>query len=154
MDGWVGIIEDCSSSGAACQATTGKCGVPTWLSGLFFSSFIFLTAFVVLNIFIAVMLVNFQDTALGDGLMEVEALMSVTHKQVQCRKLVSNFKALLFKSRTDDEPPSQEHAAGSASVAPAETDAAEGSPVAAKRPLVAVGRQPAARDVLAGAGTG
>jgi hypothetical protein len=93
MDGWMGVLEDVSAAGGTCRGTGA--GVPTWLGVLFFSSFTFIGAFVVLNIFIAVILVNFQDSALGEGLMELQSIMAVTHKQVQVRSMVSRFRNLL-----------------------------------------------------------
>ena len=47
MDGWIGIVEDSSSTGALCRAHSGPCGTPAWFAGLFFASFVFVGAFVV-----------------------------------------------------------------------------------------------------------
>jgi len=91
-DGWIYVLEDVSSNGPGCSAAYEPCGIPAVVAIMFFGSFMILCTFIVLNIFIAVILVNFQDSSLGNGLMEMQHIMAINHKRVLVRKMVGNLR--------------------------------------------------------------
>ena len=66
---------------------------------IFFMSFSLLCGIIMLNILIAVILTNFQDTTTGDGLMQLESLVSVTTKTMKIRKFVDKFSGKWKENR-------------------------------------------------------
>jgi hypothetical protein len=91
FDGWRGLMEDCMRTDTTqCDADTAKCG--SWLAAPYFIIFLLLGNFLMLNVFTAVILLNFKDAAMDEGLAGEGFMSMAMFKMNQLDAYMSEFQ--------------------------------------------------------------
>jgi len=91
FDGWRGLMEDCMRTDTPqCEADSEKCG--SWLAGPYFILFLLLGNFLMLNVFTAVILLNFKDAAMDEGLAGEGFMSMAMFKMNQLDAYMSEFQ--------------------------------------------------------------
>jgi len=104
FDDWRGIMDACSNTepepGVAltqwdCSEALDNCG--SWLAVPYFVLFTVVGNFMMLNIFTAVILLNFQSAALDEGLADIGFVSGAMFKMQRVEELVKDFQDRFIK---------------------------------------------------------
>lgn len=91
FDDWRGIMVACQVKEPVCSEDLDNCG--SWLAVPYFVCFTVVGTFVMLNIFTAVILLNFQSAALDEGLADIGYVSGAMFKMQRADDLILDLQA-------------------------------------------------------------